>query len=346
MNVLKEAKFVMKRDDLILAIVGSGGEGVASAGEILLRAAAHEGLYSMLVRSYGPQIRGGESLAQIRLSPLPVRSRGDALDALVVLSWANFFRFSGEVFLHDDAIVFYDAADAPPENLPFPPSVKFYPVPFAEAAKKSAGSTLSKNILALGYICGWFNLPSAGFEQAIRDRFSKKSGDVLLSNLKAFQAGREMAEAAEERAPRVWHIREKRPMLILTGNEAVSIGSLFAGVKFYSGYPITPASEIMEWMARELPKFDGEFVQTEDEIAAVTMAIGASFGGVKAMTATSGPGLSLMTEAIGLAAMAELPLVVVDVQRGGPSTGIPTKTSQSDLLHTVFGGHGNLPRIV
>ncbi len=336
----------MKSQDLVLAIVGSGGEGVASAGEVLVQAAANEGIYSMLVRSYGPQIRGGETLAQVRLSKNQVRSQGDYLDALFVLSWANFFRFSGEIFVKEGGMVFYDEDDSPPEQLNLGKNIQLIPVPFARATKELTGDTRSKNILALGFISGVFNLPDGGFNQAIRDRFGKKGEEVLESNFQAFQKGRDLALNSPQHHDWDWTVEEKKPVLIVTGNDAVSLGSLYAGVKFFSGYPITPASEIMEWMARELPKFDGVFVQTEDEIAAVTMAIGASFAGAKAMTATSGPGLSLMTEAIGLSTMAELPLVIVNVQRGGPSTGIPTKTSQSDLLHAVYGGHGNLPRVV
>lgn len=335
-----------KRSDVTIAIVGSGGEGVVSAGEILLRAAAQDGLFGMMVKSYGPQIRGGESLAQVRLQETPVLSQGDALDALVVLSWENFFRFSTEIVLRRGGSVFHDSDERVPEDLPFPPDTHFLAVPFLQTAKRVAGSALTKNIVALGFLATWFGLPPGGFRKEIAERFAGKGESVVAANLKSFEAGMALAETHASRARPQWSGADNAPKLILTGNEAISLGALFAGVRFFAGYPITPASEIMEWMARELPKVDGVFVQAEDEIAALTMVIGASFGGVKAMTATSGPGLSLMTEAMGLAAMAELPIVIVDVQRGGPSTGIPTKTSQADLLHTVFGGHGNLPRIV
>ncbi|MDZ7268185.1 MAG: 2-oxoacid:acceptor oxidoreductase subunit alpha [candidate division KSB1 bacterium] len=336
----------MHEEDSTFAIVGSGGEGVVSAGEILIHATARDGLYSMMVKSYGPQIRGGESLAQIRLRKTPVLCQGDALDAMVVLSWSNFHRFAGEVRLGARGIIMHDSEDAPPPNLKVPDKVRFVAVPFAATSKQITGGAQAKNLVALGFLAGWFDLPQHGFAEAIRTRFAKKGGAVQQSNFSAFQAGVMLAQAETTRRRYNWTVSNHEAKLVLTGNDAVALGSLFAGVKFFAGYPITPASEIMEWMARELPRFDRVFVQTEDEIAAVTMAIGASFAGVKAMTATSGPGLSLMTEAIGLAAMAELPLVVVDVQRAGPSTGIPTKTTQADLYHAVFGGHGNLPRVV
>lgn len=336
----------MYQEDLTLAIVGSGGEGVVSAGEILVHATSQDGLYSMMIKSYGPQIRGGESLAQIRLRKSPVLSQGDNLDALVVLSWSNYHRFAGEIHLRERAVIFHDSEDAPPESLTFPAKARFVAVPFTATSKKETNAALAKNLVALGFLAGWFDLPQGGFEKAIQQRFAKKSETVLQGNLAAFNAGMHLAKAENTRPRYDWKVKNHEAKLVFTGNEAISIGSLFAGAKFFAGYPITPASEIMEWMAAELPKFDGVFIQTEDEIAAVTMTIGASFAGQKAMTATSGPGLSLMTEAIGLAAMAELPLVIIDVQRAGPSTGIPTKTTQADLFHAVFGGHGNLPRVV
>lgn len=336
----------MYEEDLTLAIVGSGGEGVVSAGEILVHATSQDGLYSMMIKSYGPQIRGGESLAQIRLRKSPVLSQGDHLDALVVLSWNNYHRFAGEVRLRERAVIFHDSEDAPPERLTFPAKARFVAVPFSATSKKETSAALAKNLVALGFLSGWFDLPQSGFEKAIQQRFAKKSEAVLKGNLAAFSAGVQLAQVENTRPRYDWKVKNHEAKLVFTGNEAIAIGSLFAGVKFFAGYPITPASEVMEWMAAELPKFDGVFIQTEDEIAAITMAIGASFAGKKAMTATSGPGLSLMTEAIGLAAMAELPLVIIDVQRAGPSTGIPTKTTQADLFHAVFGGHGNLPRVV
>ena len=339
-------KLAASLHDVTLAIVGSGGEGVVSAGEILVHATSHDGLYSMMIKSYGPQIRGGESLAQIRLCQTPVLSQGDALDALLVLSWSNFNRFAGEVHLREQAVIFHDSEDPPPANLPFPAHTHFVPAPFAKISKDITKAALAKNLAALGFLAGWFDLSPGGFADAIRQRFIKKGQEVAQSNLAAFEAGLAMAQNEVARPQYKWKTGTQNAKLVLSGNEAVAIGALYAGVKFFAGYPITPASEIMEWMAAELPKFDGVFIQTEDEIAAVTMAIGASFAGAKAMTATSGPGLSLMTEAIGLSTMAELPLVVVDVQRAGPSTGIPTKTTQADLFHAVYGGHGNLPRIV
>lgn len=336
----------MKPTDLTIALVGSGGEGVVSAGEILVRATSNDGLYSMMIKNYGPQIRGGESLAQIRLRTSPVHSQGNLIDGLMILSWSNFHRFSGEISLSDKAVVFHESTDQPPPNLKLPEGVRLVPVPFSETARAAANTVQAKNIVALGFLAGWYSLPRSGFTASIGQRFAKKGEEALKGNIRAFEAGVTLGESNEARTGLPWNVPNPQQTLILSGNEAVSLGAMFAGVQFFAGYPITPASEIMEWMSVELPRFNGMFIQTEDEIAAVVMTLGASFAGAKSMTATSGPGLSLMTEAIGLAAMAELPVVIVDVMRAGPSTGIPTKTTQSDLFHAVFGGHGNLPRVV
>ena len=134
--------------------------------------------------------------------------------------------------------------------------------------------------------------------------------------------------------------------MFMIGNDAIALGALTAGVRFMAAYPITPASEIMEYMIKKLPLFGGAVIQTEDEIAAATMAIGSNYGGVRSFTASAGPGLSLMMEAIGLSGMTEQPLVIVDTQRGGPSTGLPTKQEQSDLMQMIYGTHGEIPKVV
>jgi len=341
-----KVEYFKNEEDITVAIVGSGGEGIISAGEILIRAASHNGLYGMMIKSYGPQIRGGEALAQVRLKKTLVQSQGNALDALIVLNWKHYFRFSSEIYINERTIIFHDTTDRPPNNFLFPKEVHLLAVPFTETANQMAGTPLSRNMVAVGLLSGWFGLPQEGFKREIRRRFSGKNEGVVIGNLKSFEKGIELAGVYGSKTPLDWSTDSNKEKIILNGNEAISLGALIAGLQFYFGYPITPASDIMEWMSNELPKFNGVFVQTEDEIAAITMAIGASFAGAKSMTATSGPGLSLMTEAIGLATMAELPLVIVDVQRSGPSTGIPTKTTQSDLFHAIFGGHGDLPRVV
>jgi 2-oxoglutarate ferredoxin oxidoreductase subunit alpha len=202
-------------------------------------------------------------------------------------------------------------------------------------------------MVSVGLVCGLLGIDTARIEEMILKRYAHK-GDVGESNIRSLRAGYEHATtklpAGAHRLGPARSLDEDR--LLVSGNQAICLGALQAGLGYYAGYPITPASDILEWLAARLPRFGGVAIQTEDEIAALASVLGASFAGRKAMTATSGPGLSLMAELVGLAGMAEVPAVIVDAQRSGPSTGMPTKTEQSDLNHALFGGHGEAPRVV
>jgi 2-oxoglutarate ferredoxin oxidoreductase subunit alpha len=198
-----------------------------------------------------------------------------------------------------------------------------------------------------GVACGLFNWPEDGLKEYIEQRFAKQGAEVIAGNIAAVDAGKKyVSENFEGNVDLRINYERKPANIFISGNDAFAYGALCAGCRFMAGYPITPATEILEWLARELPRFDGVCVQAEDELSAVCMTIGASFGGIRALTATSGPGLSLKSEGIGLAVIAELPMVVCDVQRGGPATGLPTRTEQSDLNIAIFGGHGDCPRVV
>ena len=204
-----------------------------------------------------------------------------------------------------------------------------------------------KNIFALGLIAGMFSLDTAKLERLINERFGSKSKSILKTAMDAFQAGcRYQSNDISNLFRLARGGAERSNQVVMSGNEAIGYGLIAAGVRFGAGYPITPWSDIMELLRRELPKYGGSFIQCEDEIASVSMAIGASYGGHVAVTGSSGPGISLKTEAIGWAVMAEIPLVVIDVQRGGPSTGLPTDVEQSDLNIALYGGHGDSPRVV
>ena len=229
-----------------------------------------------------------------------------------------------------------------------PQPATIYRLPLTKLAKESAGTTLARNMVALGALSQLFGLPEKELRHSIEKMFARKGAEITEGNLKAFSAGKDYATHHITKTDKFF-LRpgvNGGPRLVMTGNDAVAYGALLAGCRFFAGYPITPSSEIMEWLSVQLPKFGGTMIQTEDEMAALGMVLGASLAGIKAMTATSGPGLSLMTEMLGLASIAEIPCVVVDVQRGGPSTGIPTKSEQSDLMHAAFGGHGDFPRVV
>ncbi|HEX9162397.1 MAG TPA: 2-oxoacid:acceptor oxidoreductase subunit alpha [Thermoanaerobaculia bacterium] len=326
--------------ELTLSIVGSGGDGAVAAGDILSMACAREGLNVIKTEAYGPQIRGGESSATVRISTAPIYSQADALDALVVFNWADYARFRNELTPAPDAVVFYEEKDPPPAGL----NARFFPIAFANAAR-DAGAPNGKNVLALGVLSAAFGLPQDALRAALRARFGKKTAAVVEGNIKAFDRGIEIGNEVAGSVKKFAY-EKKAPKLVMSGNEASAVAAIDAGCRFFAGYPITPSSEILHFLSEWLPKIGGTCLQTEDELAALGAVVGASFSGVKSMTATSGPGLSLMAEMLGLSSMAEVPSVIVNVQRGGPSTGIPTKSEQSDLMHALFASHGDTPRAV
>jgi 2-oxoglutarate ferredoxin oxidoreductase subunit alpha len=340
----------MPTRDLTFAIVGSGGDGVITVGDMMAQAGASEGLHVMKVEAYGPQIRGGESSCTVRLSADPILAQGDLVQVLVVFNWADFARFRGEIVCAENAVILYEATDETPhDQIDLGPieEVKWVPVPFIKLAKEAAGTTLAKNIVTLGILGELFSLPQDAIERAIKDKFSKKKETVLEANIKGFKAGIEHASKLEEAATGMrLQYTAGEPMLLMSGNELCAVAALHAGCRFFAGYPITPSSEVLHLLSEWMPKMGGYLVQTEDELSAIGAVIGGSFAGVKSMTATSGPGLALMTEMLGLASMAEIPAVIIDVQRGGPSTGLPTKSEQSDLWQALWGSHGDAPRVV
>ena len=338
-------------DDLIIGMAGSGGDGIVSAGESLIGAAAREGYFAILTKSFGSQIRGGESSCRLRVSTRPVLNPGGALDVAVVLNWEDFLKFGGELPVGRDTVVIYETkTGVEPAMIPLrdvTPAVVLA-VPMEAMAMTAAGTLQAKNNVVLGLLAGWFGLARKSILEGIRKKFSQKGDAVLQGNERAFAAGLEYAEKNPLPLDRRLQPSpaENGRRLLTDGNDLCAAAALFAGCKFFGGYPITPASEILHYLGREIWKHGGSLLQAEDEIAGIAAAVGASFAGVKAMTATSGPGFSLMAEVLGLASVAELPLVCVNVQRGGPSTGMPTKREQADLFAAAFSAHGDTVRPV
>ncbi len=336
--------------ELTIGIVGSGGDGVVVASDFLVWAAASEGLYTFMVKSFGSQIRGGESSCKIRLSEAPVLSQGDRLDILVAFNWKDYAKFRSELELKEGAAVLCDKADpTPADDIPLPSSVHpiIYRIPFQEIAAAYTGRGPGRNMVMLGVLSEMFGFHAEAIRDALKKKFQKKGGAVVELNLRLFGAGQQYVREHIQRRDGVsFSYRKSEPKMVVSGNEALALGAIAAGIGFFAGYPITPASEIMEYLSRLMPMYDGAWVQAEDEIAAIGMALGASYAGKRAMTATSGPGLSLMHEMIGLASIAEIPVVIVDVQRAGPSTGMPTKSEQADLQQALYGSHGDAPRAV
>ncbi len=336
--------------DLVIGMAGSGGDGIVSAGESLIAACASEGYHAMMTKSFGPQIRGGESSCRVRLATEPVLNPGGALSVAIALNWDDFLKFGAELPVDGNTVVIYDTATGvAPDELPLVgvKPAEVYPVPIGEMAKKSAGTDKAKNSVVLGLLAGWFGIAPDATLEGLRKKFAKKGEKLVQANDRAFAAGVEYAEARPLGADRKIAPPSDRVAKMLTdGNDMCAAAAIFAGCDFFGGYPITPSTEIMQFLTREIWQYGGSVLQAEDEIAGVGAALGASFGGKKSMTATSGPGMSLKTEILGLASIAELPLVIVNVQRGGPSTGMPTKSEQSDLFQAVFSAHGDVVRPV
>lgn len=313
-------------------------------GQMVTQATARAGYY-VLTDSVPPaEIKGGFSFYQIRLSNKPLYARGDAVDVLLAFNQEAYDRSVDH--LRAGGILIYDSADFTPSQQSS--AFKAYGVPLTDIAKNDVQLALAKNMVAVGVVAGLFGLDIEHVHQLIREsKLAKKGEDILSKNLRAVTVGRDhvVARVAERGSLEVAPANISGNV-VLSGNQAIALGALAAGCRRYAGYPITPATDIMEFLAEELPKVGGAVIQAEDEIAAIGMVLGSSYAGQKTMTATSGPGVSLMTEMLGLASMAEIPAVVVDAQRAGPSTGMPTRHEQGDLNLAVYGAHGEVQRVV
>lgn len=329
---------MVSRRDVVVRVGGEGGEGTITLGDLFTRIAAQAGLEVYSFRTYPAEIKGGQVMYQVRLGIERVHSEGDEADVLVAMNEKAWQECAGDLCRRSALI--YEASLT---TLAEKHASDKYAIP-AEAIAKELGWPMGKNFVLLGALIWFFKLGLERAEQLISRRMKRD----LEKNLASLRRG---YDYARENFPQDFlyalPLPEKaEPRLILSGADAMALGALAAGCQFFAGYPITPATPIMEVLARFLPAFGGTLVQAEDEIASLNMVLGASFAGKRAMTATSGPGLSLMIESLGVSSMAEIPLVLVDVQRAGPSTGLPTKTSQGDLFLALYGGHGDAPRFV
>lgn len=331
------------QDMLSIAITGSGGSGVVTMGLLFLKVIAGAGYYGLMTRSSGPQIRGGESAVMLRVGVNPVLCQDDSFKLLLALDWFNFSRFADEIPLTSQTVVLYDPAmgDVPPVVIES--GAQLQEISLKALAKTIEGGR--PNMLALGMLAALLDIDRGATERAVNLVLGRKGDEVVAASMNGINAGFDAVPDINN-LPRLPSALAAAPHWNISGNEAAGLGALRGGVRLVAAYPITPASEILEWMAPNLEKVGGVLIQAEDELASINMVIGASFGGVPALTATSGPGLSLMTEALGLAVASENPLVVVNVTRGGPSTGIPTKSEQSDLNIAIYGMHGDAPHLV
>lgn len=330
--------------DLTVRVGGdSAAGGIVTTGEVFARIAAFAGLEVYTTRTIPAEIKGGHVMFQARVAPTRVWSQGDELDMLIAFDQESIDRYYH--LIRAGGLLIYNSNDSQP---PAANGVVQYPLPLNELAK-SINFQRGRNIITIGAMVKLFDLSLDTASTVVEKQLGRKK-EMLEQNLLALRTGYDYIEqnvtktAPYHLNPREGALEEQR--LVISGNQALSMGAIAGGCRFYAGYPITPASDIMEFLAAEFPRVGGTLIQAEDEIAAIAMALGGSFTGVRSMTATSGPGLSLMTELLGHATMTEIPVVVVDVQRAGPSTGMPTKVSQGDLRIAVFGAHDDAPRIV
>lgn len=326
-------------NDLAVLIGGQGGDGTLTVSDLLGRYFRKKGLYVYTSRNVLSRIRGGHADASIRANREPTAAMKPTVDLLVAFDAEAVD--VGKPELAEDGLILYDSSVFKSD---LPNAIGF---PFATLAGGQLGAPIYKNTAAYGAISVMMGFDVDATRHVIEDRFKKRSAEALEKNLKALDIGRKAAEERPELIGR-WHVSEgdAHGQVLTIGNQAVALGFVVGGGRFFAGYPITPATEVMEFLQRYLPPFHGVVRQAEDELAAVNMVIGAAYAGARVMTSTSGPGLSLMTEGIGHAATAELPIVVADCQRVGPSTGEPTRHEQSDLAHLSHLGHGEFPRFI
>jgi len=323
---------------------GQQGEGIESTGEIFSMAMNRMGYYLYGYRHFSSRIKGGHTNNKIRVSTMPLRAVSDELDILVAFDQETIDLNAYE--LREGGIIIADAKFNPtlPEGLK---PVRLLAVPLTEIAEE-LGTSLMKNMVSFGATGAILGLPEESYRSIVEDMFLRKGEKVVEKNMQAIKRGIEYVNNALGGQLEEFKLEpaDGQKRLFMIGNDAIGLGAVAAGCRFMPAYPITPASEVMEYLIKKLPKFGGTVIQTEDEIAAITMAIGGNYGGVRTMTASAGPGLSLMMEAIGLAGMTETPVVIVDTQRGGPSTGLPTKQEQSDVNAMIYGTHGEIPKVV
>jgi 2-oxoglutarate ferredoxin oxidoreductase subunit alpha len=345
----------MAKVDITIEVCGMSGDGTIAAGGLLNEALSKAGFSILAFDSYPAEIRGfGRCVTRSRIGDEEMLALSDRTHVLISLDDEQ--SQSRIPFLAENSAVFFD--NNPPSYIPeeksiaphVEPGTELFGIPFGDLATRAAGSPRGRNLTALGGFAAVFGAPPEPFRKVIERKFMPKGEKVADANLKSFEAGYAYAlKTFADRMKKVF-VREGKAegpeKVLLSGNVAISQAALDAGLELYFGYPITPATPIMEYLAKALPERGGRVVQMEDEISSIGAVLGSFYTGKRAMTATSGPGFALMTELITHGIMAEIPAVIIDAQRAGPATGLPTKTEQSDLHSAVFGGPGDSPRIV
>ena len=327
----------METHDFVIRFAGEGGQGMVTSAEALAQGAAQGGYHVLTYTTFPSQIMGGPTFAQVRISTEPIMSNGDALDVLVCFNKEAYELHSDQV--REDGVVIYNSEDFEPEG-----GARNIGLAFSELAK-STGNARAENMIVIGAFAHLVKMPMSYLEDFVTKRFTRgRPGDdeIIRSNIQALNLGAEkIAESGFALGELADPVKPEGEQILLSGNEAIAIGAITAGLDVFVGYPISPATTILVYMERNLVG-PGKFAyQASSEIESITSLLGAGYAGKKAMTSTAGPGICLMSEGIGAGWMMEIPAVIVDVQRGGPATGLPTKTEQSDLLTCLNPAHGD-----
>jgi 2-oxoglutarate ferredoxin oxidoreductase subunit alpha len=330
-------------DDLNWAIGGEAGDGIDSTGKIFAQALSRAGRHVFTSKDFASRIRGGYTAYKVRTSVDRIESVVDRLDILIALTERTIDENLDE--LHEGSVIIYDGERTTMQDIEIPEGMIGLDVPLKGLAE-DAGGAIMRNVVALGAACEVASFPIENLDESLEKRFKNKGQALVENNQQAARLGQEYVAAEYDHDFDYELVTTDADYVLLNGDEAIGMGAIAAGCRFYAGYPITPATDVMEYLTGRINQYGGKVVQAEDELAAINLALGAARSGARAMTATSGPGLDLMTESFGLVAQTETPLVICDVMRSGPSTGMPTKQEQGDLDMALYGGHGEIARFV
>ena len=330
--------------DFNWAIGGEAGDGIDSTGKIFAQALSRAGRHVFTSKDFASRIRGGYTAYKIRTAVDPVGSVVDRLDLLIALTPRTIEENLDE--LHGGSVIVYDGERTTMQNVEIPEEMIGLDVPLKRLAEE-AGGAIMRNVVALGAACEVADFPIENLDSALQKRFGDKGSSIVENNKKAARAGQTHVAGEYDDQEFDYDLETTdEDYVLLNGDEAIGMGAIAGGCRFYAGYPITPATNVMEYLTGRIERWGGHVVQAEDELSAINIALGAARAGARSMTATSGPGIDLMTETFGLIATSETPLVICNVMRSGPSTGMPTKQEQGDLNQMLYGGHGEVPRFV
>jgi 2-oxoglutarate ferredoxin oxidoreductase subunit alpha len=336
----------MLRKEMTFKIGGEAGQGVESSGAGFAKALARAGWHVFGMQDYYSRIRGGHNFYQIRVSEKPIYSHVEPVDLLLALTQEAVDRHCDEV-VTGGGVICEECLEVDCGALD-ERDVSYFPAPLTDIALEQGGAEVMRNTAALGIAAGLVAFPFEAMASVIEDNFSKKGTEAVKRNLQVAETAHRFAQDnyAGKLDRRVERIEDAPPRMVMNGNEAIALGALLGGCKFVAGYPMTPATSVLQWMAGHGERYGVVVKHTEDEIAAILMLIGAAHMGLRAMAPTSGGGFSLMAEALGLAGMTETPIVLVEAQRPGPATGLATRTEQGDLLFVLHASQGEFPRII